>query len=204
MAKSFLPEGQKIRVVWSWVKRAPSREQYLGLFTSTSIFVKEEQPLNAPAPILVTLEGIEKFCFPAGQRIRIVWSLVKRAPSREQYFGLFLSTSIFVKEEQLENAPAPILVTLEGIEKFCFPAGQRIRVVWSWVKSAPSMEQYSGLALSTSIFVKEEQPENAWSPMLVTLEGITTDDKEEQPENAQSPTLVTLEGITTDDKEEQS
>ena len=45
--------------------------------------------------------------------------------------------------------------------------------------------------------VKPEQPENAYDPMLVTLEGFETETevKPEQPRNADSPMLVTLEGI---------
>ena len=49
--------------------------------------------------------------------------------------------------------------------------------------------------ISCSIRIKVE---NAPSPMLVTLEGMTISDRESQLENAQSPMLVTLEGMTYD------
>ena len=68
---------------------------------------------------------------------------------------------------QLENAPSPMLVTLEGI----------------------------------TISDRESQLENAQSPMLVTLEGMTISERERQKENAPSPMLVTLEGITISDRE---
>ncbi len=37
-------------------------------------------------------------------------------------------------------------------------------------------------------------------PILVTLEGIVTEDKREQSSKAHFPILVTLEGIVTEDK----
>ena len=46
--------------------------------------------------------------------------------------------------------------------------------------------------------LKEEQPSNAPSPILVTLLGITRLRKEEQLLNAPSPILVTLSGIIYD------
>ena len=45
---------------------------------------------------------------------------------------------------------------------------------------------------------KEEQPQNALSPIEVTLAGITIDFKEVQPLNALSPIEVTLSGMTVD------
>ena len=51
---------------------------------------------------------------------------------------------------------------------------------------------------------REPQSENALSPMLVTLEGMTISDRERQSENALLPMLVTLEGITILDRESQS
>ena len=46
------------------------------------------------------------------------------------------------------------------------------------------------------MLVKELQPENALSPILVTLFEIVMFVKELQPSNALSPILVTLSGIT--------
>ena len=46
--------------------------------------------------------------------------------------------------------------------------------------------------------VSLEQPENALTPMLVTLSGIVIDVSLEQPENAEVPMLVTLSGIVID------
>ena len=44
-------------------------------------------------------------------------------------------------------------------------------------------------------------PKNASQPILVTLEGISTEIKEVQPENASSPMEVTLGGIITEIRE---
>ena len=44
----------------------------------------------------------------------------------------------------------------------------------------------------------KDAPENAESPMLVTLLGIVTDVRPLQPENAPPPMLVTLLGIVID------
>lgn len=49
-----------------------------------------------------------------------------------------------------------------------------------------------------TIFDRELQSQKAQSPMLVTLEGITISDRERQPQNALSPMLVTLFGMTYD------
>ena len=45
------------------------------------------------------------------------------------------------------------------------------------------------------MFSRDEQPENAELPMLVTLSGIVTLVKPLQPEKAELPILVTLSGI---------
>ena len=60
----------------------------------------------------------------------------------------------------------------------------------------PNREINSCLRLSGKL-----HPLNVHSPMLVTLEGITTSDRELQPENVQSPMLVTLVGMTILDRE---
>ena len=101
------------------------------------------------------------------------------------------------KKEHPQKAPAPILFTPTGIvySSLFLPAGYARRFFLSFVKSAPTIEQYSGLFSETSIVVKEEQCTNELSPILVTLEGIATEDKEEQFSNALSPILVTPEGI---------
>ena len=46
--------------------------------------------------------------------------------------------------------------------------------------------------------VREEQPMNALSPMLVTEVGMVTEVREEQPPNASSPMLVTEVGMVVD------
>lgn len=51
--------------------------------------------------------------------------------------------------------------------------------------------------------VNIEQPENAYSPMLVTLLGIVMEVKPEQPEKAEPPILLTLLGIVTEVRPEQ-
>jgi hypothetical protein len=52
--------------------------------------------------------------------------------------------------------------------------------------------------LANSAFVRPEQPEKAYSPMLVTLLGTVIDVMPEQPEKAYSPMLVTLLGTVID------
>ena len=54
---------------------------------------------------------------------------------------------------------------------------------------------YFSFLLSTTIFIKPLQPENADLPMLVTESGIVILVKPLQPENAESPMLVTESGI---------
>ena len=51
---------------------------------------------------------------------------------------------------------------------------------------------------STSIDVRDEQAENAPSPIAVTLLGIVIDVRDEQAENAEFPIEVTLLGIVMD------
>ena len=58
------------------------------------------------------------------------------------------------------------------------------------------LHQLSMLSMRSS--TSEEQPENAFAPMLVTLDGIVTLVRPLQPENAFAPMLVTLDGIVTD------
>jgi hypothetical protein len=48
--------------------------------------------------------------------------------------------------------------------------------------------------------VKPLQPENAFSPIEVTLDGMVTDVKPLQPSNASSPIEVTPDGMVTDVK----
>ena len=51
---------------------------------------------------------------------------------------------------------------------------------------------------STSIDVRDEQEENASSPIEVTLLGIVIEVRDEHQENAHSPIEVTLLGIVID------
>ena len=43
--------------------------------------------------------------------------------------------------------------------------------------------------------VRQEQPENAQSPIAVTLSGMVVEVRQEQPENVFSPIAVTLSGM---------
>ena len=52
--------------------------------------------------------------------------------------------------------------------------------------------------LGITRLLNERQPSNAFSPMVVTLSGIITLFKDSQPRNALSPMLVTLSGMTYD------
>ena len=62
---------------------------------------------------------------------------------------------------------------------------------------------YVSFPFSTIIEVKPEQPQNALSPMLVTLLGMVTEVREEQEQKAETPMLVTLFGMVTEVRDEQ-
>ena len=61
----------------------------------------------------------------------------------------------------------------------------------------------SGCFSAAQHIVSDSQPSNAYSPIEVTLPGITTLVSDEHPENAYSPIVTILFGITTVVKEEQ-
>ena len=76
-----------------------------------------------------------------------------------------------------------------------------MRNVISFVNRTPLSSLYCLLFSSTDIDSNSEQPENALSPIVLTLLGILIDVNDEQPENALLPIFVMLFGIFTDDKE---
>ena len=83
---------------------------------------------------------------------------------------------------QPENALLPIDVTLLGILyviNWCFD-GKQIMVAKALLKRIPSIEAKCKLVDSTVIDCKLKQPENAESPIDVTLVGIVIDCKLEQ------------------------
>ena len=82
----------------------------LGIVTE----VKEEQPLKALPPILVTLLGIVVFLQPA-MRVLVAVLIIALQFSRLSYVEFLLSTTMEVKEEQSPKAELPMLVTLLGI-----------------------------------------------------------------------------------------
>ena len=73
----------------------------------------------------------------------------------------------------------------------------------SFVKRISSIETKCWLFPETSIEVKEEHPEKALSPIIVTLFGIVIEVKEEQYSNALPPIVVTLFGMLMEVKERQ-
>ena len=124
----------------------------LGMVTE----VREEQPVNAPSPMLVTELGKVVDWHPAIRVLETV-SIMALQFSRESYIVLPLSTTMEVREEQPQNAPSPILVT--------------------------------ELGMVTE--VREKQSRNAKSSMFITELGMVMEVREEQPSNADSPMLVT-------------
>ena len=61
----------------------------------------------------------------------------------------------------------------------------------------PSWLQKFGLSDATSMSVIDQQPENAFSPMLLKLAETVMLVREPQTQNASLPTLVTPAGIVT-------
>ena len=88
-----------------------------------------------------------------------------------------------VREEQPRNAWTPMLVTELGMVVDWHPAISVLEAV-SIMALQFSRESYIVLLLSTTIEVREEQPANAHSPMLVTEVGMVTEVREEHQPNA--------------------
>ena len=84
---------------------------------------------------------------------------------------------IDVRAEQLEKAPSPILVTEEGITLFLHPATSVF--VFRSIMQLFSL-RYTLLLRSTVIAAREEQQEKAPSSILLTDSGIVIDVRAEQ------------------------
>ena len=84
-----------------------------------------------------------------------------------------------VKAEQPRNASSPMLVTELGMVVDWHPAISVLEAV-SIMALQFSRESYIVLPLSTTMEVREEQPQNAPPPMLVTELGMVTEVREEQ------------------------
>ena len=87
------------------------------------------------------------------------------------------------REVQLLNAALPMLVTELGIVVDWHPAIRVLEAV-SIIALQFSRESNVVLPLSTTIVVREEQPENTRFPMLVTELPRVMEVREEQPQNA--------------------
>jgi hypothetical protein len=104
---------------------------------------------------------------------------------------------IVVSPLQLKKALSHILITLLGIFVFWQP----IFIMFVSVIIIPlqlSLESYLVFPDSTSMEVRELQPEKTPLPKLVTLLGIDIDLRALQLEKAQLPMFVTLLGIVID------
>ena len=112
-----------------------------------------------------------------------------KEPIEVTLFGIVIE----VKPLQYENAEEPIEVTLLGIIVDLQPE-IRVLVSLSIIALQSSRESYLILPSSTIILVNP-LPENASSPIDVTLFGIVIEVKPLQSENAEEPIDVTLLGI---------
>jgi len=95
---------------------------------------------------------------------------------------------------QPAKATIPMLVTLEGIIVFLHPA-TNVLVAVSMMALQLFRESYTLFAASTWMAVKLLQPQNAASPMLVTLEGMVMEVRPLQSWKALFPMLVTDFGM---------
>ena len=114
-----------------------------------------------------------------------------------------LGITMEVRPEQPEKAFSPMFVTLLGMVVDWHPTIRVLEAV-SIMALQFSRESYIVLPLSTTMEVREEQPMNAQSPMLVTELGMVMEVREEQSWNDNPPMLVTLLGIMMEVKPEQS
>ena len=76
--------------------------------------VREEQPVNAPSPILVSLFGDAAASETSTRALHAALPISLQF-SRESYIVLLLSTTMEVREEQYANAHSPMLVTELGM-----------------------------------------------------------------------------------------
>ena len=93
---------------------------------------------------------------------------------------------MLVKPMQFRNAPSPMLVTPSGIVTFPEQAVPSINIPFTITSES----------FSCCLFVNQGVPENASSPMLVTLFGMVMLVKPVQSENALAPMLLTPSGIS--------
>ena len=152
-----------------------------------TISERESQLENAQSPMLVTLEGM---------------TISDRESQLEKALSPMLVTlegmTISDRERQSKNALLPMLVTLEGMTyDFIFWFLKEIILLLSLLNKISSSktklgDKHSNLPfhsanglpfkqitlLGMDIYFNEEQKENALSPMLVTLEGMTISDRE--------------------------
>ena len=115
--------------------------------------VREEQPLNALSPMLVTELGIVVDWHPA-IRVLVAVSIIALQFSRESYIVLPLSTTMEVREVQPLNAPLPMLVT---------ELGMVMEVREEHIENAPLPMLVTELGMVME--VREEQLLNASSPI---------------------------------------
>ena len=127
---------------------------------------KDEQSKNAPSPMLVTESG-----------------MIKISPFDKYEISFRLS--------EVYRLPSNIVKCFERLINLAGQFGNGFPLI---------IVKDSGMVTDC----KDEQPLNAPSPMLVTESGMMTDCKDEQPLNALPPMLVTESGTVTDCKDEQS
>jgi hypothetical protein len=85
-----------------------------------------------------------------------------------------------VREEQSRKAQTPIRVTLSGIMVFWQPRTSVLVAVWI-IALHCSRLSHIVFPSATTMEVREEQPEKASCPILVTPFPITMEVREEQP-----------------------
>ena len=107
-----------------------------------------------------------------------------------------LGIAMLVRLLQPQKADSPMLVTLDGMIVFIHPTIS-VFVDVSIIALHSSRLSYTGFSAATLMLVKLLQSSNAASPMLVTLDGISTLVRLLQPKQASSPMLVTPLGIST-------
>ena len=81
------------------------------------MLVKDSQPAKAASPMLVTLSGIVTFVNQPGTATSVFPSFVNKSPEVDLKEGLPESKEKDVRLEQLGKALLPILLTLFGIVK---------------------------------------------------------------------------------------
>jgi hypothetical protein len=178
--------------------------------------IRPELLLKALSPILVTLSGITVSAQPI-IKVLLAVSMMALQSSLLSYTSLALSTVMLPKtlpnappsiwvilagiksENDLQNASAPMPVTLSGILVASHPI-TIVSVAVSMTALQSFLLSYFSLSLSTAMLVNSEHSWNGLPSMLVTLPGITIEVKLLQNQNAFLPMLVKLSGKVIDDK----